>query len=179
MNDTPRSGRTAVAQRPPVGFSDIEAAARNGAAKKNKTPWYKREFNIGKAVKAEDLMNFSRQAASFLRAGIPILDSLAVIAEDNGNAKFVEVLDDLRRSLRSGTGLGRAMARHPKVFPAYYVSMVSSAELTGRLDDTLELEDVARRSGGECVAKERIVQNPLVYDLAVDRHSHPRQDGRW
>jgi type IV pilus assembly protein PilC len=129
-----------------------------------KVPWYKREYHIGRAVKPEEVMNFSRQAASFLRAGIPILDSLAVIAEDNGNAKFVEVLDDLRRSLRSGTGLGRAMARHPKVFPAYYVSMVSSSELTGRLDETLEL--LANYLERDLEAKQKI-KSALTYPCVV------------
>ena len=44
-----------------------------------KKPWYKQEFYIGRAVKAEEVMNFSRQLSSFLRAGVPILDSLAVV----------------------------------------------------------------------------------------------------
>ena len=44
-----------------------------------KKPWYKAEFYIGRAVKSEEVMNFSRQASAFLRAGVPILDSLAVV----------------------------------------------------------------------------------------------------
>ena len=83
-------------------------------------------------------MNFSRQAASFLRAGIPVLDSLTVLAEENDNTAMVKVLNDLRRDLRSGTSLGEAIGAHPKVFPNYYIAMVRSAELTGRLDDTLD-----------------------------------------
>jgi type IV pilus assembly protein PilC len=93
-----------------------------------------------------------------------VLDALAVIAEDNGNQKFVEVLDDLRRSLRGGIGLGRAMARHPKVFPAYYVSMVTSAELTGRLDDTLEL--LANYLERDLEAKQKI-KSALTYPAVV------------
>jgi type IV pilus assembly protein PilC len=138
MNDTPRPGRTAVAQRPPVGFSDIEAQTRNGSGAKAKVPWYKREFNIGKAVKAEDLMNFSRQTASFLRAGIPIVDALGILAEGNKNKAMTEVVESLRASLQQGLGLSASMAKKPKVFPGYYVSMVRSAELTGRLDDAMD-----------------------------------------
>src|SRR5688572_17226599 len=139
MNDSPRPMRTAVASRPPVGLSDVEPqAARNGAATKKKVPFYKREFNIGKAVKSEDLMNFSRQIASFLRAGIPIVDALAILSEDNKSKAMVAVVEDLRMSLQQGSGLAVSMARHSKVFPSYYVSMVRSAELTGRLDDTMD-----------------------------------------
>lgn len=103
-----------------------------------KVPWYKREYHLGRAIKAEEVMNFSRQMSSFLRAGIPILDALTVFAEDNANTKMVEVLDEVRRALRSGSSFAAALSEHPKVFPAYYVSMVRSAELTGRLDDVLD-----------------------------------------
>jgi type IV pilus assembly protein PilC len=108
-------------------------------ASRPKVPWHKRQYNFGKPVKADEIMNFSRQAASFLRAGIPILDAIAVIAEDNGNHRFVDILDDMRRSLRSGMGFGGALEQHRDIFPAYYIAMIKSAEMTGRLDDTLDL----------------------------------------
>jgi type IV pilus assembly protein PilC len=114
------------------------AAVAAAPLKTGDTPWYKREFFITRPVKAEEVMNFSRQLASFLRAGIPVLDALAVIGEDSGNKQMSLVLDDLRVQLRGGYGLADALARHPRVFPNYYVAMVHSAELTGRLDDTLE-----------------------------------------
>lgn len=138
MNDSSHQARTAVAQRPPVGFADIEAQTRNGAGAKKKVPFYKREFNVGKAVKAADLMNFARQTASFLRAGIPIVDALGILTEDNSNKAMASVIESLRTSLQQGVGLAASMARHPKVFPNYFVSMVRSAELTGRLDDTMD-----------------------------------------
>jgi type IV pilus assembly protein PilC len=129
-----------------------------------KIPWYKKQYNIGKPVKADEIMNFSRQAASFLRAGIPILDAIAVIAEDNGNHRFVDILDDIRRSLRSGTGFGGALEKHSNVFPAYYISMVKSAELTGRLDDTLEL--LANYLERDLEAKSK-VKGALTYPAVV------------
>ncbi len=101
-------------------------------------PWYKKEFHLGKAVKPEELMNFSRQCSSFLRAGIPVLDALAVLSEENSNKAMVEVLATIGRDLRSGMSLGAAIGQHPRVFPNYYIAMVRSAELTGRLDGTLD-----------------------------------------
>ena len=83
-------------------------------------------------------MNFSRQMGSFLRAGVPILDSLSVVAEENAAKKMKEVLADMQRRLLAGGSFGDAIATHTKVFPGYYVAVVRAAELTGQLDDALE-----------------------------------------
>ncbi len=101
-------------------------------------PWYKREYFVGRAVKREEVMNFSRQTASFLRAGVPILDSLAVVAEESASKKMQEVLVDMQRRLRAGSSFGDAIAVHTKVFPGYYIAVVRAAELTGQLDDALD-----------------------------------------
>lgn len=130
----------------------------------NRQPWYKREFYIGRAVKAEEVMNFSRQASSFLRAGIPILDSLATVAEETSSKKMGEVLDDVRRRVRGGSTFGDAIALHPKVFPGYYVAMVRSAELTGQLDDVLEqLSGYLERD----IEARRQVKSALTYPAFV------------
>ena len=100
--------------------------------------WYQREFFLGRTVKAEDVMNFSRQAASFMRAGIPILDSLAIVAEESSAKKLKKVLDDIQQRLRAGSSFGDAIAQHPRVFPGYYIAVVRAAELTGQLDDAFE-----------------------------------------
>ena len=68
-------------------------------------PWYKRDFYVGQAVKIEEVMNFSRQLSSFLRAGVPILDSLGVVGEENASKKMREVLaitDELRQCVVDG-----------------------------------------------------------------------------
>jgi type IV pilus assembly protein PilC len=101
-------------------------------------PWYKREFNLGRPVKPEELMNFSRQAASFLRAGVPIIDALGIVAEENASKRMTDVLNDLQRRLRSGSSFGDAIGAHPKAFPGYYIAVVRAAELTGQLDDALD-----------------------------------------
>ena len=89
-------------------------------------------------VTGKDLMHLSRQLAAFLRAGIPILDGLALLARDSTNATLRRTLDDIAEQLRQGTPLGEALERHPKVFPTAYRSMVRSAELTGNLDSVLD-----------------------------------------
>jgi type IV pilus assembly protein PilC len=127
-------------------------------------PWYKREFFIGRSVKLEELMNFSRQTSSFLHAGVPILDSLAVVGEENASKKMQEVLAEVQARLRAGSSFGDAIAAHPKVFPGYYVAVVRAAELTGRLDDALDqLAEYVERE----VEARKEVRSALTYPLIV------------
>jgi type IV pilus assembly protein PilC len=129
-----------------------------------KKPWYKRDFYIGRAVKAEEVMNFSRQTASFLRSGVPILDSLAVVGEENASKKMQEVLADIQLRLRSGSSFGDAVAQHPKVFPGYFIAVVRAAELTGQLDEALEqLSEYLERE----VATKKEVKSALTYPIIV------------
>ena len=65
-----------------------------------------------KKIKRPDLMNFSRQLAAFLRAGIPILDALTVLQENAGSALLKTVLVDISDALRSGAPLSTAMSAH-------------------------------------------------------------------
>jgi type IV pilus assembly protein PilC len=129
-----------------------------------KKPWYKAEFYVGRAVKGEELMNFSRQAASFMRAGIPILDSLAIVGEENASKKMQEVISAVQLRLRAGSSFGDAIALHPKVFPGYYVAIVRAAELTGRLDDAFDqLADYLERE----VAAKKQLKSSLMYPMIV------------
>jgi type IV pilus assembly protein PilC len=127
-------------------------------------PWYKRDFYVGRAVKIEEVMNFSRQLSSFLRAGVPILDSLGVVAEENASKKMQEVVADIQRRLRAGSSFGEALAIHTNVFPGYYIAVVRAAELTGLLDDALEqLSGYLERE----VAARRELKSALTYPVIV------------
>jgi type IV pilus assembly protein PilC len=129
-----------------------------------KKPWYKAEFYVGRAVKGEELMNFSRQAASFLRAGIPILDALSIVGEENASKKMQEVISEVQLRLRAGSSFGDAIAQHPKVFPGYYIAIVRAAELTGRLDEAFDqLADYLERE----VAAKKQLKSSLMYPTIV------------
>ncbi|MDX6255190.1 MAG: type pilus assembly protein PilC [Frankiales bacterium] len=91
-----------------------------------------------KRVKPKELMQFSRQLAAFVRAGIPILDGLALLQEDTPNPTMRRAIADMEDSLRRGDTLSSALERSPKVFSKAYRSMLRSAELTGNLDTVLE-----------------------------------------
>lgn len=97
------------------------------------------QFEITKEkVKRKELMHFSRQLAVFVRAGIPILEGLQAIAEETTSTPLRQVLGAMDESLRGGATFADAAAVHGQAFPPFYVSILRSAELTGRLDQVLD-----------------------------------------
>ena len=100
-----------------------------------KPDWIKRLFTE-KPITQFDVMLFSRQMYTMLKAGIPIMRALAGLQESSQNPTFVAMLQDMRESLDSGRELSAALRRHPKVFTPFYVSMVQIGEMTGMLDET-------------------------------------------
>ena len=86
-------------------------------------------------VTPADLMMFSRQLHTLLRAGVPILRALAGLQESAANLRFKQVLANVRHSLESGIELSICFAQQAGVFDNFYVSMVRVGEMTGRLDD--------------------------------------------
>ena len=114
-------------------------------------------------------MNFSRQMSSFLRAGVPILDSLGVVAEENASKKMQEVLADMQRRLRAGSSFGDAIAAQTKVFPGYYIAVVRAAELTGHLDDALEQLSgyLEREAAARRELKSALTYPTIVFCLAI------------
>ncbi len=151
---------------PPPAYG---AQPSNPYPEEAKTPWYKAEFFVTRPVKLEEIMNFSRQVSSFLRSGIPILDSLAVVGEENASTKMQELIVDVQRRLRAGSSFGDAIAQHPKVFPGYYIAVVRAAELTGRLDNALEqlAEYLEREVTARKQLKSALTYPSIVFVLAI------------
>ncbi|MBI2286768.1 MAG: type II secretion system F family protein [Nitrosomonadales bacterium] len=100
-----------------------------------KPDWLKRLLTE-KPVTPFDLLLFSRQMYTLLKAGVPIMRALAGLQESTKNPVFAAMIQDLRESLDSGRELSTAMRSHPKVFSPFYVSMVQVGEMTGMLDET-------------------------------------------
>lgn len=97
------------------------------------------QFEITKKrVPRADVMNFSRQLAAFIRAGIPILEAIDTFAQEAGNKTFKEALYGIGDALRRGDTFSIAAAAYPRAFPRFYADMLRAAELTGRLDSVLD-----------------------------------------
>jgi MSHA biogenesis protein MshG len=109
---------------------DIDRTTDSGPAE---TPEWLKQLTAPK-VELLDLMLFSRQMHTLLKAGVPILRALAGLEESAINPTLAAIVKDLRTSLDSGRELSAAMRRHPEVFSSFYVSIVQVGELTGGLD---------------------------------------------
>lgn len=88
-------------------------------------------------VPRKEVMHFSRQLAVFMKAGIPIMEALDVIAQETTEKLMKRILDQMIEGLRAGDTFAAAAACHPEAFPNYYVGILESAELTGNLDGVL------------------------------------------
>jgi len=95
-----------------------------------------KRLTMEKNVDVMELMLFSRQMYTLLKAGVPIMRALAGLQESTRNPVFSAMLQDMRESLDSGRELSVAMRRHPKVFSPFYLSMVQVGEMSGMLDVT-------------------------------------------
>ncbi|MEY4247428.1 MAG: type secretion system protein, partial [Actinomycetota bacterium] len=97
------------------------------------------QFELTKEkVKKKELMHFTRQLAVFVRAGIPITTALETIGDETQDTALRRAITAMIEELRNGGTLSIAAAKHTHVFPNYYVGILHSAELTGRLDETLD-----------------------------------------
>ena len=88
-----------------------------------------------KKVEHMDVLRFSRQMYTLLKAGVPIMRALAGLQDSSTNPAMQDVLQDVRESLDSGRELSVSLARHPSAFTPFYISMVRVGEMTGRLEE--------------------------------------------
>jgi type IV pilus assembly protein PilC len=89
-------------------------------------------------VKKKELMHFTRQLAVFVRAGIPITEALDIIGDETTDVALRRTISSMTEDLRNGGTLTDAARKHPEAFPNYYMGILQAAELTGRLDETLD-----------------------------------------
>jgi type IV pilus assembly protein PilC len=117
-----------------------------------------------KKVPRKELMHFSRQLSAFLISGIPVLEGLEAIEEEQQNKLFRQIIREIADDLRSGAPFATAAAAHPEAFPPFYIGVLESAELTGNLASVLDqLSGYIER---DMDARRRIVA-ALVYPAII------------
>ena len=89
-------------------------------------------------VKKKELMHFTRQLAVFVKAGIPLTEAMEIIGDETTDVALQRTISHMVEEVRNGGTLSGAAAKHPEAFPMYYIGILGSAELTGKLDETLE-----------------------------------------
>jgi MSHA biogenesis protein MshG len=112
----------------PVDITQTQALSDSG-----EPGWLAKLFEP--RVTLVDIMLFSRQMYTLLKAGVPILRALAGLQESATNPTLRHVISELRISLDAGRELSAAMRQHPQVFSGFYVSVVRVGEATGQLDE--------------------------------------------
>ena len=106
-----------------------EARGKSAAAGSGEINLFKRK------VEHVDILLFSRQIHTLLKAGVPIMRALGGLQESATNPAMKDVIADVKESLEAGRELSVSLARHPKVFGSFYISMVRVGEATGLLDE--------------------------------------------
>jgi type II secretion system protein F len=101
---------------------------------------------------ASDVAILTRQLATLVRAGVPLVESIAALVEQVEKESLVRILTDLAENLKGGTAFADCLKAHPKVFPPLYVNMVAAGEASGTLEAVLErladfMEGQARLKG--------------------------------
>ncbi len=117
-----------------------------------------------KKVKAKELSIFTRQFSVMIDAGLPLVQCLDILAEQQENKFFQQTLVQVRQSVEDGSTLAMAMARHPKVFDQLYVNMVEAGETGGILDLILQRLSTYIE---KIVKLKRDVISAMIYPTAV------------
>ncbi len=91
-----------------------------------------------KKVKTDDLVVFSRQLATMVDAGIPLVGALDILGDQIENKVFGEIISKIRSDVETGSSLSDALSKHKKVFSALFVNMVRAGESSGMLDEILD-----------------------------------------
>ena len=97
-----------------------------------------KELSLGGKVKNQDFVIYCRQFATLIRAGVSIVESTKILAEQTTSKPLKKALLAVEEDVRSGMSFSDAAAKNPKVFPALFVNMMRAGEATGNLDETLE-----------------------------------------
>jgi type IV pilus assembly protein PilC len=130
----------------PTSVTEATAAARPGkAAKSTKSKsgasgGLKKEIKLPvlfARVKTKELMVFTRQLATLVDAGLPLVRSMQVLEKQEKNPMLKKALGDMADSIQSGSTFAEALAQHPKIYNKLYVNMARAGEVGGVLDQVL------------------------------------------
>lgn len=123
------------------------------------------QFELSQSkVKKKELMHFTRQLAVFVKAGISITEALEIIGDETTDPALRRCVTSMMEDLRNGGTLSAAAAKHPEAFPKYYMGILQSSELTGKLDEALE--SLAGYLEREIEARSKVV-SAMSYPMVV------------
>ncbi len=124
----------------------------------------KRRTSGGRAIKQKDIAIFTRQLATMMKAGVPLLQSFDIVARGSTNPRMTKLLTDIRSDVETGTSLSSAFRRHPMHFDALYCNLVEAGEAGGILEALLDRLAIYQEKTMAIKAK---IKSALMYPVAV------------
>jgi type IV pilus assembly protein PilC len=95
-------------------------------------------FRGGRKVTEKDITFFTRQLATMLKAGVPLLQSFEIVARGHSNARFSRLMMDIKNKIEAGSSMSQAFREHPRHFDSLFCNLVAAGEASGTIDAILD-----------------------------------------
>jgi type IV pilus assembly protein PilC len=122
------------------------------------------QIKIGTGIRKVDISRFTRQFATMIGAGLPMVQCLEILESQLDSLEFRKIANKIKENVQSGSTLSEALAKHKKVFDDLYVNMVEAGEIGGALDTILVRLALYREKADRLARK---VKGALVYPIVV------------
>jgi type IV pilus assembly protein PilC len=157
-----KNGKTVRGEIRSGGEAAVSATLRRQGVMITKVK--KRRLSGGKSIKQKDIAIFTRQLATMMKAGVPLLQSFDIVARGSSNPKLTRLLTDIRSDVETGTSLSAAFRKHPLYFNALYCNLVEAGEAGGILEALLDRLAVYEE---KTLALKNKIKSALIYPVAV------------
>jgi len=144
------------------GEAVVSASLRRQGILVNKVR--KRRTSGGRSIKQKDIAIFTRQLATMMKAGVPLLQAFDIVARGSPNPRLTKLLTDIRSDVETGTNLSSAFRKHPMHFDALYCNLVEAGEAGGILEALLERLAIYQE---KTMALKSKIKSALMYPVAV------------
>jgi type IV pilus assembly protein PilC len=124
----------------------------------------KKRLGGGKSIKQKDIAVFTRQLATMMKAGVPLLQAFDIVARGSTNPRLTKLLTDIRNDVETGTALSAAFRKHPLHFNALYCNLVEAGEAAGILEAILDRLALYEE---KTLALKSKIKSALMYPVAV------------
>ena len=157
-----RGGKQVKGEVRAAGENQVKAALRRQGVLPGKIK--KRRMRSGKSIKPKDIAIFTRQLATMMKAGVPLLQSFDIVSRGNANASVTKLLNDVRTDVETGTSLSAAFRKYPLYFNALYCNLVEAGEAAGILESLLDRLAVYMEKTEAIKSK---IKSALMYPISV------------
>ena len=124
----------------------------------------KKSFNTGKKITDKDITLFTRQLATMMKAGVPLLQSFDIVAKGHSNPAVAKLIQDIRSDVETGSSLNQAFRKFPLYFDALFCNLVAAGEQAGILEDLLTRLAIYKEKTQAIKGK---IKSALFYPIAV------------